>query len=207
MICLEGPSAVGKTTLARHLEERFGFPRVAEVNELFAGATRDGPTWYFDRQVERHGFAAAAIQRARSTVLDGDPFQPLWYNWIYPEFGPVTDAVHYYSKAIIGGHIAFPDCYVVLAAPREALRARKDGDRTRRRGNFERHLKMIEAQRRYFTALRDHAGVAVHFIDNIQTAATAARIADLPRAAGPKSTAALQIIADWLAAQPAAEFA
>ncbi len=190
------------------MEEHFEFARIAEVNELFLRVTGgNGPTWYFDRQVERHGLANTAMQKGRSAVLDGDPFQPLWYNWIYPEFGPVTDAVHYYSAAIAGGHIAFPDCYVVLAAPREALRARKDADQTRRRKNFDRHLKMIEAQQRYFHALRDEAGVAVHFTDNIQTAALAERIADLTPGPSPKNAQALHAIADWLAAQPAVEFA
>lgn len=194
---------MGKSTLARYLEEHFGFLRIPEVNELFRETRREGPTWYFDRQLDRYGLAASAGRAGRSAVLDGDPFQPLWYNWIYPEFGPVADAVRYYSNSIADARIAFPDCYVVLAAPPKALKDRKDGDDTRRRSNFERHLKMIEAQRRYFTALRDKAHGTVRFLDNIRIEETAERIAGLTDRSSVRSADALSLISDWLSAQPA----
>ncbi len=61
---------------------------------------------------------------------------------------------------------------------------------------------MIDAQRRFFTALRDRAGVPVHFVDHGDTRTTANRIAALTSAANHNSASAFQAIVNWLAAEP-----
>src|ERR1700722_16930381 len=83
VICLEGPSAVGKTTAARGLGERLEATVIAEVNALFQRPADPSPTWYFERQVDRWALAQAEASRGRVAVLDGDPYQPFWYNWAY----------------------------------------------------------------------------------------------------------------------------
>lgn len=46
IICIEGPSAVGKTTLARALAERIGAVAVPEVNQLFPRPPDEEPNWF-----------------------------------------------------------------------------------------------------------------------------------------------------------------
>lgn len=65
VICVERPSAVGKSSIARWLVEH--------VERM----------WNYERQIER-----VQIGRAQNpdwlVILDGDPFQPVWYNRLYP---------------------------------------------------------------------------------------------------------------------------
>ena len=53
LVCFEGPSAVGKTTLARQLANTLGATVIPEVAMLFSRPADPPPTWYFERQVER----------------------------------------------------------------------------------------------------------------------------------------------------------
>ena len=53
IFCLEGASAIGKSTLAKELSRSYGFDVVPEANELFKRNANDYPNWYLDRQVER----------------------------------------------------------------------------------------------------------------------------------------------------------
>lgn len=174
-----------------------------EVNELYRGAARSGTHWYYERQVDRYAMARTAAERGQSAVLDGDPLQPLWYNWIYPEFGPLVDVVDFFSHAMRTGRIRFPDCYVVLGTSATALRTRKERDETRRRRNFERHLNLIEPQRRYFEALRSEGGVTVHFLQNNEVNDTLQQVARLEALGTVKDTDALRAVAAWLSTHPA----
>ncbi|HEY9650862.1 MAG TPA: AAA family ATPase, partial [Coleofasciculaceae cyanobacterium] len=83
LICLEGASAVGKTTTSKALAERYGAYIVPEVNQLFQPPTPEPIYWYFERQVERWTLAQSQLKNHDLVVLDGDPFQPLWYNWAF----------------------------------------------------------------------------------------------------------------------------
>jgi deoxyadenosine/deoxycytidine kinase len=76
VICLEGPSAVGKITVAGELSKQFGVKIVPEINQLFQRSDVESRTWYFEKQVERRNLAQAPAAGATFNVLDGDPFQP-----------------------------------------------------------------------------------------------------------------------------------
>ncbi len=80
-ICLEGASAVGKTTTSKYMKEKFDAFVVEEVNKLFIRPNPEPENWYFDKQVER--WSIANKQDNKLLIFDGDPFQPLWYNWSY----------------------------------------------------------------------------------------------------------------------------
>ncbi len=162
IICFEGPSAIGKTTLAASLAGDVAV--IPEVNLLFTRPAEAGPFWYYEKQVARY-------QRAKrstfSAILDGDIFQPLWYNWIYrfsPQVLSFADLVAYYRDQVLRKQIAFPDCYFVFETDVAELRRRKAGDATRRRRHFEKHLQMIEPQRQYFQFLQHQTHIPVHFI-------------------------------------------
>ncbi|HEX8213014.1 MAG TPA: hypothetical protein VF584_22755 [Longimicrobium sp.] len=181
IVCLEGPSAVGKTATASALAAA-GACVVPEVNEIFPRPAAEAPDWYLERQVERWTMAARAPALA---ILDGDPFQPLWYNWSYGFDGrqSLDELAAFYRPRILRGDIGFPNLYVILGAPADALRARKEGDAKRRRHGFDAHLLFIRPQRRYFAAMQSFAPARVRFAgardvaETVRLVSAAARMA------------------------------
>lgn len=155
IICIEGPSAVGKTTLARALAERIGAVAVPEVNQLFRRPPDEEPTWYLERQLDRWRLACGAEATGKVAVLDGDVFQPLWYGWAYGFLEPnsLHDLLAFYRPLLLSGELDFPDAYFVLECSADELFRRKEQDATRTRRNFDRHLQLIGPQGRYFACL------------------------------------------------------
>lgn len=119
--CFEGPSAVGKTTMAQRLVHTLGAVVIPEVALLFACPADPPPTWYFERQVERWQQAMTAGQSGDLVILDGDPFQPFWYNWAYRYVGwqPLDTLVAFYAPQLQKGTINFPaeDRAIALVRP------------------------------------------------------------------------------------------
>ncbi len=159
ILCLEGPSAVGKTTVCRLLEADHGFVRIAEVNEHFVRGPHEPPFWYFERQVERWRMAQTISSAGGVAVLDGDPFQPLWYNAIFAQHAAqsMTDTLAFYRAQVEQGSLRVPDKYYVLTATPQQLHARKAADTSRSRRNFDKHLQLVAPQLDWFTALNDVA--------------------------------------------------
>lgn len=166
VLCFEGPSAAGKTTTARAFGAAGDAFVVPEVNELYARPENESPDWYFERQVERWSLARQQSQSHPLVILDGDPFQPLWYNWAYDFAGwqDLEFIERFYRPRIRDGTIRFPDLYIIFSASEAELRRRKEADASRRRRGFEKHLRMIEPQRRYFRAMQDVSPHRVLFL-------------------------------------------
>lgn len=155
MLCLEGPSAVGKTSLAAALAREAGAAVVPELDAAEAPPVPASAVWFADRHAEQWQRVLARAATAPLVVLDGDPLKGLWYNWVYAAEGwPGEDVVAPLSRArIAAGVLGAPDLYVVLGATEAQLRERRASDPTRTRRNFEAHLRLVEPQRRYFSAL------------------------------------------------------
>ena len=177
IVCLEGPSAAGKSAIAHHLSEHVGYAVIPEVNVRFRGRARKGANWYFERQIDRYQEALAHNDDGGRAVLDGDPFQPLWYNWIYRDFGPLERVIDFYQRAIDHQRIRFPDLYVIIQASVADLATRRANDISRRRRNFDRHLQMIAPQRSYFEQLRSFDIVEVEFVENHDVISSAMKVA------------------------------
>jgi thymidylate kinase len=167
IICFEGASAVGKTTTSNALKEVSGAFVVPEVNQLFKRPENEPVEWYFERQAERWQLAEKESKNYRLVILDGDPFQPLWYNWAYDFVGwqKLDFMERFYRTMINNKMIAFPHLYFIFGAREAELRKRRACDAARQRRHFEIHLKMIEPMRRYFEAMQNFSPGQVLFLD------------------------------------------
>jgi hypothetical protein len=166
ILCLEGASAVGKTTTCRALEARLKAAVVPEVNALFERPHSAPDDWYLERQVDRYTRACQALETHPLAVLDGDPFQPLWYNWSFG-FKDCQSLDHlrgFFRPLVASGTLSLPARYFLLVTDEGELRRRREADQTRSRRNFERHLCLVETQRRYFSAM---ATLAPHLVEVI----------------------------------------
>lgn len=165
-ICLEGPSAVGKSSLSEALVAEGNALAIPEVNQLFLKPITPEPNWYLCRQQERWEMASRSSSKTSLAILDGDVLQPLWYGWAYrfSSHSSLSELVAFYRPLIASGELSFPDAYFVLECSAEELRARRLSDTARARRNFERHLEFIEPQRRYFQALKDLDPALVHWL-------------------------------------------
>ena len=128
IICLEGASTAGKTTLSHAIAARTGAAVIAEVWALFGRPSPEPPLWYLEKQVERWRFALKSAEKHGLAILDGDPFQPLWYGWAYGFIEPHTlnMVTSFYRNAIAAGSLAFPDRYILLAVGEPELMARSE---------------------------------------------------------------------------------
>ena len=167
VLCVEGPSAVGKTTLVTALARRAGAVVVPELDARGAPPLAESAAWFVDAHAARWQRAVALAARAPFAVLDGDPFKGLWYGPTFADAGwPGVDVVGpLYAAAVAAGALAFPDLYVALDATEARLRARRAGDATRTRRHFEQHLRLVEPLRRWFAALASAAPERVLRID------------------------------------------
>jgi hypothetical protein len=207
IICLEGASAAGKTTLSHALAARTGAAVIAEVWALFERPSPEPPMWYLERQVERWRFAVESVGKHGLSILDGDPFQPLWYGWTYGFIEPHTLSmvISFYHDAIAAGSLAFPDRYILLAVAEPELRARKQGDTSRLRRNFAKHVSLLRHQPRYFATMNKISPGLAYVLDAgapvTPLAETAiAAIRSVHRA--EDSLTLLEHLADWLRTTP-----
>ncbi|MGF3103042.1 AAA family ATPase [Rossellomorea sp. DUT-2] len=156
LICFEGASAVGKTTTANEIARKTNTYIIPEVNLLFKRPKNESKTWYLERQVERWHIAQEKLKEYDTVILDGDIFQPISYNWCFDFklFNQNLDFIYdFYLKEIKAGRIKFPDKYFYLYTSKSNLKYRKENDVTRKRGNFEKHLEIVEPHRLYYEAL------------------------------------------------------
>jgi hypothetical protein len=203
IICLEGASAAGKTTLSHAIAARTGAAVIAEVWALFERPSPEPPLWYLERQVKRWCFAVESAGKHGLSILDGDPFQPLWYGWACGFIEPHTlsTVISFYHDVIAAGSLAFPDRYILLAVSEPELRARKQRDASRSRRNFAKHVSLLRHQPRYFAAMNTISPGLSYVLNAGPPVNTLAEIAmSVIRCEhhAEDSLAILQYLADWL---------
>jgi thymidylate kinase len=169
IVCFEGPSAAGKTTTSAAFAGKYSAFVVPEVNKLFTRPSPEPEDWYFQRQVERWTIASRKLRDYEIVILDGDPFQPFWYNWCYPnsDWKSIDWLAGFYRPQLERGNLDFPALYVIFSAPENVLRERKEGDKTRSRNGFEAHLKFISPQRKYFDFLNSVSRGSVAVLETL----------------------------------------
>jgi len=162
IICFEGPSGIGKTTMSTLFSADYNI--VPEVNLLFTRTDKEPKYWYLERQLERYELCK---ESKKPSILDGDIFQPIWYNWVcnYPsEFLSKKETHDFYKAKLSAGSITFPDVYIIFHVEEKELWRRKEQDKTRQRRNFEKHLKIIEPLKGYYRFLDQETDIQMRFI-------------------------------------------
>jgi hypothetical protein len=87
IICVEGPSAVGKTTLVAALAASMSGHVVPELETIDAPPRHESAGWSADRSARRWQEARAMAAGTQAVLLDGDPFKGLWYNAVFRKDG------------------------------------------------------------------------------------------------------------------------
>lgn len=206
IICFEGPSAVGKTSIASAISVATGAGVIPEVSLLFERPVAEPPDWYLERQVDRWVMALNEARIHPLVILDGDPFQPLWYNWAYDfrERQGLASMKAFYRQRIASGVLSFPDCYIIFKATTEALSQRKEADFGRRRGGFEAHLRLIEPQLRYFRAMQSFAPESIHFVEARTIEESVQIVTELGCSSIAQPLALFDFLVEWLHSHRAA---
>ena len=183
IIVLEGAPAAGKTTTALHLVEHHDAFRIPEVNVLFPERPSPEPAhWYLARQVER--WALAKQSAAKLVLLDGDPYQPVWFSWMYPgRVRPASwqAAVDYFEEHL--EEVAAPAFSAHLSVDPDE-RYRREVSRERARGHDEatgdrkyaRYVDFAGPQHAYFAALNEAFPGAVVFFEATSATGVAAAL-------------------------------
>ncbi len=203
IICLEGPSAAGKTTLARALGAVHGAAVVPELDAAGAPPPERAEPWFAERHAGRWMHALKLASTAPLVVMDCDPLKGLWYNWMHAADGwPGVDVVEpLYRARIERGELGFPARYIYLDASEAQLRRRRADDRTRQRRGFEKNVRTLVAQRRYFAALDSADPGRVAFMDTADRESLMRRvvgIVGMARENGRDELGLLREIAGWV---------
>lgn len=159
ILVVEGISASGKTTWCT----RHGGPHViAEHGRLDGVPERASDpvaaaVFWAERNVDRWQAALAMEARAPWAVCDSDPLK-LHYLWCLWQIGEAStndwltelDATR---DTVAQGRIGFADAYIVRAIDPQLARQRALADTTRRRSNFELHVRLQQALLSWYAAI------------------------------------------------------
>lgn len=198
-IVFEGASGIGKTTLCEEFKEIYNV--IPEVNQLFVRTNCSDKQWYLRRQIERFKLSNTS---EKTLIFDGDPFQPIWYNWIFNTLkknSTIKDTLSFYEEKIRTQYILFPNLYIVFFCSQQDLRKRKESDTKRQRRNFEKHLLYIKPQISYFKYLQKYTNINVKFIEYSDLASTIKKVNLAIKETEIKEVndfREFQIIKDWI---------
>lgn len=154
---VEGPSGAGKTTWCRtHARENAlleAVPDHATVPKDPQAAAR----FWVERNVARWQKVLDREARDGLVVVDTDPLK-LHYVWTLFRTGQVSELEWTMQRdvardAFVAGRYALADVFLVSDLDDATLRARREGDPSRTRRNFERHVVLRDALLRWYGAI------------------------------------------------------
>lgn len=169
IVVVEGISASGKSSwCANHAPGQ-----VIPENGRLEGApdARVEPeraaSFWAERNVARWQAALALEQETALAVCDTDPLK-LHYTWSLWKIGGAREREWQFALAatrrtIAESHIGFADRYFVTSVEPELARNRAAADKTRRRRNFELHVRLQPPLLAWYAALGTVLPGRVHF--------------------------------------------
>ena len=159
IIVAEGISAAGKTTFARQFGDGHWVPEIPVKGTLpSVDAPLDEHAHFWVEHNVRKFQMALAIEREHGFVIcDTDPMK-IHYSWCMERAGfhwpdKFDRARVFVRKAIAAQRLGFADLYLVKKIEPDVARAQKEGDHTRRRGNFDQHLALQPHLIRWFETM------------------------------------------------------
>jgi hypothetical protein len=164
MIVIEGISSAGKTTRA----SRYMPAVVDEVTGLTPpGEVAAAGQYWSDRNSERWQRGLELERTYAIVCFDTDPLK-IHYMWCLWQTGKgLRDVwlanVEATRERISKKHLGFADRIALLEPSKDVIRLQKDDDRTRRRSNFETHVRLYEPLRRWYVLLESLAPGRVVF--------------------------------------------
>lgn len=159
LICIEGPSAVGKTSTCKQLTKHFDVFTIPEVIRKPVPNLNpyEQAIHYLNKEVERWELAQEKLKIHEIVVLDSDPFKPLWFNWSfnYKNCLALKELELFYRKKLEHQSIGFADGYVLLTTTEPELRRRKANDPTRERIEFDHLMRINKPRETYYLQLNN----------------------------------------------------
>ncbi|WP_442600510.1 hypothetical protein [Paenibacillus sp. KN14-4R] len=168
-ICIEGPSAVGKTTLCTRLQHEYDAFIIQEtiVKPIQGYSPREQAIYYLNRELARYKLSEEVNESHSLVVYDTDPFKSLWFNWAfsYIDCLSLEELDDYYRKKMINKELSFLDLYIILKADDVELTQRRDNDLTRDRSEYEWVKQANEYRTYYYKYIESISPGSVVFIE------------------------------------------
>ena len=157
IIVVEGPSGAGKTTWCRTHAGANALLESLPDHATVPTEPQAAAKFWVERNVARWEEVLAREARDGLVVVDTDPFK-LHFVWTLLQTGQVSEAEWTMQRdaardAFASGRYALADVFLVSDVDVDTLRARREGDPSRTRRNFERHVRLRDTLLRWYGAI------------------------------------------------------
>jgi hypothetical protein len=157
IIVVEGPSGAGKTTWCRTHGGPNALLESLPDHTTVPTEPQAAARFWVERNVARWAEVLAREARDGLVIVDTDPFK-LHFVWTLFRTGQVTEVEWAMQRdaardAFASGRYALADVFLVSDIDVATLRARREGDPSRTRRNFERHVLLRDTLMRWYTAI------------------------------------------------------
>jgi thymidylate kinase len=171
LICIEGPSAVGKTSTCKLFEKNNNAYIVEETifRQLNGCTLEEQAFFYLNKEIERWNLAQEKLISHPLVIFDSDPLKPLWFNWAFSFIDclPLSELNTFFRNAINTGDLGYPDVYFMLTTSDQQLFRRKNDDKRRNRPEFEKLFFINESRKKYYNFLNELTPGIVNWIDAV----------------------------------------
>ncbi|HEY4383504.1 MAG TPA: hypothetical protein VGN34_03375 [Ktedonobacteraceae bacterium] len=164
IIVVEGPSAVGKTSLLRIFPasqvvgeewEALGIPRGSGPEKP---QSKEAQAFWVELHTRRWQKLLATETSLGNAYADTDPVK-LYYNFALVKLGYMERDVFeegfvQTEQAFLQSSLGFADHVIVLSAPPDVLLQRKNADASRQRGHFHLHARLGSLIKEYYTVAK-----------------------------------------------------
>jgi hypothetical protein len=157
IIVVEGPSGAGKTTWCRTHAGPNALLEQLPDHATVPTEPQEAARFWVERNVARWEEVLARESRDGLVVVDTDPFK-LHFVWTLLRTGQINEVEWTMQRdaardAFAAGRYALADLFLVSDVDDATLRARREGDPSRTRRNFERHALLRDSLLRWYRAI------------------------------------------------------
>lgn len=178
LIDIDGPSAVGKTTLIKQLRKEMS--NTVTVDELLMQKTNPYSSWktseeflkkqlwFFDNTLNRYSNVNADYLSDKIQINDIGILDVILHTRIYPMANSLPWNVYSQFKNDIKNNYKNIDCtniILYLYASEEILKMRRQGDTSRIRNAFESNMNLYSYQKQFYIMLMNNYPENVFCID------------------------------------------